>query len=1089
MKKRFLSVVGAAALVAGLLVSAPGCSKDYEGDISDLKQKVDKNSQTIASLQEAVNKIMKEGKIISSVKAEGMNLTFTFLDGSSMTVTLTQNPSTLIIKDGFFWIDGQKTDIPAPLNGKDGKDGLPGASPKIIKGKGTYDKATQMGSEDTATDYWWVVEYTRAEDGTLVENYKCLDVLARGPQGEKGQDGIHGSSVVLIKGKGTYNESTKMGSEDTEHTYWWTVTYSDAEGKVVKERKCTDVRADYVTVEVGENGNWWIDGKDSGKPATPGKVMVQQDPAGFTVITITQPGETQGQTFVLPATSSELKGLFFRSTFNYRGFQAMNLGYDLIKPIKVSGTPSVEDDGRDYVDESKWIRQGGDKYELIYDLNPSGFDAKQYIKTMENLRFEVKKNNELSHRALVDASQTELTIKSVDFSEAGKLKITVDPFAPEALGGVDKDGNAVTTMARLKVKTTNADKFGNKEVLSDWATVYNDICNNQFGIFLDNHNTAKQLPYVYTVAEELTFDVAFDQDPVDLKQLLVLKSLRLDKNNQPLSDPAVWEDRSEFMKKHGLKFEYYLMHGEDGMTPINIDGNAAKKYDIITIDEDGMLKAGTDKVRPNLAVNCSQSVQVRVVDAKGVVVSLGFIRIRVVALEEVECIEETWKKPFTFHMNGTNSAATVFSGEIKKAAVEALRATYGGNKYDYGVVEALLKHNYDLDGIAIDFNNIPGLEAKMGREGIEITRTRDCLVAGDYTFKFIIRHEPEVNDIEVDLPTEDGWFPALPQCVTFEVPIKVDEPKEAINTGIAEALKQKVATYWVTLNPLTGEVHTDNDIVLATVQRQDGVGAVGVARVAQAFKLNFRKAILDKIGAENFQGDVKFAVNTEKVMAGGKKFSELHPNVRVGGGSPDEDFVIVDESIGDEGLTVPMQLVLKVKNCETRFVIMEFDVVMRNPAKLVDREIEFGPNPLQPANPVAAELQFDVVDTENNNNPIYKNGQVESFPRAKYLFGASYNFGMNAEVEFGVDQTMSQELKDAAQAMIESGLIEGKIEKSVPAGIILPGEIGKVVVTYKPGTTPLHLTEPVTFVAKVKVTYGKTFVTKATYKFTLKPRA
>ncbi|MDY6122290.1 MAG: hypothetical protein SPI72_04370 [Porphyromonas sp.] len=1086
MKKRFLSVVGAAALVAGLLVSAPGCSKDYEGDISDLKQKVDKNSQTIASLQEAVNKIMKEGKIISSVKAEGMNLTFTFLDGSSMTVTLTQNPSTLIIKDGFFWIDGQKTDIPAPLNGKDGKDGLPGASPKIIKGKGTYDKATQMGSEDTANDYWWVVEYTRAEDGTLVENYKCLDVPARGVNGDQG---IHGSSVVLIKGKGTYNETTKMGSEDTEHTYWWTVTYSDAEGKVVKERKCTDVRADYVTVEIGENGNWWIDGKDSGKSATPGKVMIQQDPAGFSVITITQPGETQGQTFVLPATSSELKGLFFRSTFNYRGFQAMNLGYDLIKPIKVSGTPSVKDNGEKYVDESKWIRQGGDSYELIYDLNPSGFDAKQYIKTMENLEFEVKTNKELSHRALVDASQTELTIKSVDFSEAGKLKITVDPFAPEALGGVDKDGNAVTTMARLKAKTTNADKFGNKQVLSDWATVYNDICNNKFGIFLNNYGNVLQLPYAYEDEDgnlqNVEHKIFYDEDPVDLKQLLVLKSLRLDKNNEPLSVPEKWEDRSEFMKTHGLKFEYYLMHGEDGMTPINIDGNAAKKYDIITIDEDGMLKAGTDKVRPNLAVNCSQAVQVRVVDSNGVVVSLGFIRIRVVALEDVECIEETWKKPFTFHMNGTNSSATVFSGEIKKAAVEALRATYDGNKYDYGVVEALLENNYDLKNIKIDFDNIPGLEAKMGSQGIDITRTGDCLVAGDYTFKFIIGHHPEVGDIEVDLPTEDGWFPALPQCVTFEVPIKVDEPKEAINTGIAEAPKQKVTTYWVTLNPLTGEVHTDIDIVLATVQRLDGVGAVGVARVAQAFKPNFRKAILDKIGAENFQGDVKFAVNTEKVMAGGKKFSELHPNVRVGGSS-DEDFVIVDESIGDEGLTVPMQLVLKVKNCETRFVIMEFDVVMRNPAKLVDQEIEFTPNPLMPANPTAAELQFDVVDTENNNNPIYEAGRVVSLDRAKYLFGSPYSFGQNAEMEFGVDETMSQELKDAAQAMIDAGSIKSKLEKT--GGIIFPS-IGKVVVTYKPGTTPLHLTEPVTFVAKVKVTYGKTFVTKATYKFTLKPRA
>lgn len=1085
MKKRFLSVVGAAALVAGLLVSAPGCSKDYEGDISDLKQKVDKNSQTIASLQEAVNKIMKEGKIISSVKAEGMNLTFTFLDGSSMTVTLTQNPSTLIIKDGFFWIDGQKTDIPAPLNGK---DGLPGASPKIIKGKGTYDKATQMGSEDTANDYWWVVEYTRAEDGTLVENYKCLDVLARGPQGEKGQDGIHGSSVVLIKGKGTYNESTKMGSEDTEHTYWWTVTYSDAEGKVVKERKCTDVRADYVTVEVGENGNWWIDGKDSGKPATPGKVMVQQDPAGFTVITITQPGETQGQTFVLPATSSELKGLFFRSTFNYRGFQAMNLGYDLIKPIKVEGEPSINDDGRDYADESKWIRQGGDKYELVYDLNPSGFDAKQYIKTMENLRFEVKKNNELSHRALVDASQSELTIKSVDFSEAGKLKITVNPFAPEALGGVDKGGNAVTTMARLKVKTTNADKFGNKEILSDWATVYNDISNNQFGIFLDNHSTAKQLPYVYTVAEELTFDVAFDDDPVDLKQFLMLKSLRLDKNNQPLSDPAVWEDRSEFMKKHGLKFEYYLMHEEGKMTPIKIDENSAQKYDIITIDEDGMLTPGTNKVRPNLAVNCSQAVQVRVVDSNGVVVSLGFIRIRVVALDDVECIEETWKEPITILQNGIDVYEAISPDQIKSATVKALCATYGGNEFNYGIVEALLKTNYDFDNITIKFDNIPGLRAEKTSQGVVIEGSDDCLQAGEYTFKFTINHKPETTNIESDSPTQEGWFPAVPKCITFEVPVKVVAPEEAINTGIAEAVKQKVATYWTNMNPLTGEVHTNKDIVLATVQRKDGVGAVGHARISQAFKVNFKQEILDKIGEDNFYGDVKFVVNTGKVMQGGKTFSELHPNVMVGGPLPGSaEDLIVGEPIEDAGLTVPMQLVLQIEDCDTQFQIMEFDVVMRNPAKLLDREIEFAPNSLQPAEPVTVKLPFDVVDTENNNSPIYKDGRVVSYERAKYLFGTAYGFGQKAEMEFVVDETMSQELKDAAQAMIKSGEIKGELQKT-STGLIL-SSVGKVVVTYAPGTTPLHLTEPVTFVAKVKVTYGDTFVTEAAYKFTLKPRA
>ncbi|KGN95302.1 hypothetical protein HQ38_03085 [Porphyromonas crevioricanis] len=885
-----------------------------------------------------------------------------------------------------------------------------------------------------------------------------------------------------------------MGSEDTEHTYWWTIIYGDAEGKVIKERKCTDVRADYVTVEVGENGNWWIDGKDSGKPATPGKVMIEENEAGFVVITITQPGGAPSHTFVLPMESSDLKGVFFRSNFNYRGYQAMNFGYQLIKPINVGGTPSIADNGENFVDEGKYIRQTQDEYELIYDLNPTGFNAAKYIKEAANLSFEVKANKEVIHtRALVDATERMLEVKGVDFSKEGQLKITVNGIAPEALGGsVDADTDLeLTTLARLKVTTTNAEKFGNKQVLSDWATVYNDITECQFAIGLNKGAAAgvQALPFIFQDNEVLDLSVDYKGE-LNLAELL---SLRMKEKPESESGYTEWKDASEFMAKHGLKFEYYLMsQGDNNMRLIKIDGENAARYDVMSVSAEGVVTPGTDKVRPNLAVNCSQAIQVRAVDDNGVIVALGFVRIGVTAEEKVACIEETWKEQYSFVLNGHHDDSFTISAEsLKKGLLEALAGTYGSNKYNYGIVEAILAANYDLSAEFVqgDPENfvIEEGEDNQANPVVRVTK-KGCLTEGAKTFKIVYKHSPETVDVDA-LPTDAGWFPIVPECVSFEVTVNVVKPEAAINAGIAEALNQKVVTYWTNTNPLTGEVHATDDIQIATVQEEPGVGAVGKARVTQGFKTNFILALMKKLQDKGFEANIDFKIDMDKVMPSGKKFGELYPGATVLHTPGEADFFVsIPDVITDEGVTIPMQLIAREKDCQNEFLLMAFDVVMRAPAKLQDAQTSFSPA-LNAAENVNAVINFDVLDVENNNAPIYENGEIVNGDRAKYLFGRKAGFAYlaaNVDIAFAPDATMSEDLIAAAQDMITKGLISYKLTASSGVGDL--AKPAKLTVTYKPGTTPVNLIKPVTFVATVKVKYGKLFQTQATFKYVFEPR-
>lgn len=145
----------------------------------------------------------------------------------------------IIGSNGNWWISGVDTKIPA--HGKDGKDGV---TPVIGKNGNWY-----IGGEDTGVPargkdgfspyikegYWWI-----NETNTLVRAI--------------GQEGKSVKAPTIAIGPGP--------------NYFWVLdgVITDISSKGINGKDGKDGKDGYTPV-IGNNGNWWIDGKDTGKPS------------------------------------------------------------------------------------------------------------------------------------------------------------------------------------------------------------------------------------------------------------------------------------------------------------------------------------------------------------------------------------------------------------------------------------------------------------------------------------------------------------------------------------------------------------------------------------------------------------------------------------------------------------------------------------------------------------------------------------------------------------------------------------------------------------------------------------------------------
>lgn len=142
----------------------------------------------------------------------------------------------IIGSNGNWWISGVDTGIPA--QGKDGKDGV---TPFIGTNGNWY-----IGTEDTGVP-------ARGKDGFspyIKDGYWWIDET---------------NTLVPATGKDGKTPTVEIGPGPN---YYWIVngTTTTISAKGIDGKDGADGKDGYTPV-IGDNGNWWIDGKDTGKPS------------------------------------------------------------------------------------------------------------------------------------------------------------------------------------------------------------------------------------------------------------------------------------------------------------------------------------------------------------------------------------------------------------------------------------------------------------------------------------------------------------------------------------------------------------------------------------------------------------------------------------------------------------------------------------------------------------------------------------------------------------------------------------------------------------------------------------------------------
>ena len=120
MKNTKLLLFSMMALISATMLSVSSCSKDYQGDIDNLKEQVAQNKNAIASLQSAFS----AGKMIKTVTPITNGYSITFTDNSTINILNGTNGT----------------------NGKDGINGTNGFTPIIgIDASGYWTVITSQG--------------------------------------------------------------------------------------------------------------------------------------------------------------------------------------------------------------------------------------------------------------------------------------------------------------------------------------------------------------------------------------------------------------------------------------------------------------------------------------------------------------------------------------------------------------------------------------------------------------------------------------------------------------------------------------------------------------------------------------------------------------------------------------------------------------------------------------------------------------------------------------------------------------------------------------------------------------------------------
>ena len=187
-----------AAAVLGLGVFS-SCSKDFQGDIDGINNRIDKLTTSLDEVKSG----LKDGKAIEDVVTSDNGVVIKMSDGKQYTITNGKDGKDgTVIKvgdDGFWYIDGVKTEYPAKgIKGDKGDAGVAGPQgPKGDKGDaGVYYEPNKDG-------YWYKVDPANGEEGVKTE----MKWLPEGTVTAVYENGV----VTLYNVKG-YEGGLKLGS-------------------------------------------------------------------------------------------------------------------------------------------------------------------------------------------------------------------------------------------------------------------------------------------------------------------------------------------------------------------------------------------------------------------------------------------------------------------------------------------------------------------------------------------------------------------------------------------------------------------------------------------------------------------------------------------------------------------------------------------------------------------------------------------------------------------------------------------------------------------------------------------------------------
>ena len=516
------------------------------------------------------------------------------------------------------------------------------------------------------------------DKGEWCINGQSTGVSAKGQKGDKGDKGDPG--VAGAKGdKGDKGDPGVAGAKGDK---------GDKGDKGPKGDK-----GDSPKITIGDNGNWFIDGKDTNISAKPknGSVncMIDED-GGFVYLTFFgEDGKAlnNGNPITFMLESARLTSMVLVPEAVYQGFPAIEfpLTSNSFNEVDAKATPSKSDDGDKFLEKTwywKEVMEAEEDAKAVLRLNPSTFGA-QYIK---NVEIEFKDAKNLRNVEITDENGNMPTIVApkdnkwennvkdgiltVGLKGYNAAKRAIDPYE-----GVEK-----LPLAQIKVTTTKNEVA----VRSDWAVLHmvNGGLKQPYLYINNNDDRPELLPRQFAVAKQNSIIEIPVTKTTNLKDLLSAHT-----GMQGATEANRLDD-----KKHELRYEFYSM-------PLENDG---KEY--YKIDDKGVVTPQDKQGRAfqSGAEGMKGIVQVRLF-MKDKLVALAYINFEM----NTKQVDDAFYKYWVTSKSGKFTDAASAGGDAYTPVFRSKVITGAGDVFTTTLEWAKINYLYDFNLDLEQFHNLP----------------------------------------------------------------------------------------------------------------------------------------------------------------------------------------------------------------------------------------------------------------------------------------------------------------------------------------------------------------------------------------------